>query len=328
MKRVLVTGANGFVGRAIVDALLKEPDLQVIVTFRSTGDTLAPLSNANGRVAVLPGIDLADVGSVARLPAELTYVVHAAALARFEGASDSELYRSNVEGARILLEHLRRTSGRTLKRLLFTSTIGVHDRPRFYDPAQPIREDSPCSPVSRYGATKLSAERLVRLSGLPYVIARLAWVYGPTMRRDSHIRVLADMCKRRHPLTRVDFPGRVSVAYITDLAEALRALLLKETLSHPVFLVAHREPVSFGEMFSLSHHLLGRDRKDRRSISLRWATTPLRLAAPLLPMKLRSLVEDYYVCSVERLEAEGIRLSTPFAEGIRQSMAVGRWFET
>lgn len=328
MKRVLVTGANGFVGRAIVDALLKEPDLQVIVTFRSTGDTLTPFGSANGRVAVLPGIDLTDMGSVARLPAELTYVVHAAALARFEGASDGELYRSNVEGARILLEHLRRTSGRTLERLLFTSTIGVHDRPRFYDSTQPIREDSPCSPVSRYGATKLSAERLIRLSGLPYVIARLAWVYGPTMRRDSHIRVLADMCKRRHPLTRVDFPGRVSVAYVDDLTEALLALLLKKTLGHPVFLVAHPEPVSFGRMFSLFHHLLSRDRKDCRSISLGWAAAPLRLTGPLLPMKLRSLVEDYYVCSVERLEAEGIHLRTPFDKGIHRSVTAGHWFET
>lgn len=328
MKRVLVTGASGFVGTAVVESLLAEPDVQVVATCRSNVKALRLSRQPEGLITLLPGIDLANASSVAQIPAELTHVVHAAALARFEGASESELHHSNVDGTGMLLEHLRRTSRKTLQRLLFTSTIGVHDRPRLYNPDQPIREDSPLLPVSRYGATKRSAERLVRLSGLPHVIARLAWVYGPTMRRDSHIRVLADMCKRRHPLTRVDFPGRVSVAYITDLAEALRALLLKETLSHPVYLVAHPEPVSFGRMFSLFHHLLGRDRKDCRSVSLRWATAPLRLAGPLLPMKLRSLVEDYYVCSVERLEAEDVRLSTPFDEGIRRSVTLGHWFDT
>lgn len=323
-----MTGASGFIGTAVIESLLAGSDVQVVATSRSAVQTFRVPTQPEGRVMLLPGIDLANVGAVAQIPAELTHVVHAAALAQFEGASDRELHRSNVEGTRILLEHLRRTSGKTLKRLLFTSTIGVHDRSRFYDPAQPIREDSPFSPVSRYGVAKLSAERLVRLSGIPHVIARLAWVYGPRMRRDSHIRVLAEMCRRRSLLTRVDFPGRVSVAYIEDLAGALRDLLLKDELGHPVFLVAHPEPVSFGRIFSLFHLLLDRDRKDRRSSSLRWATTSLRLAAPLLPMKLRSLVEDYYVCSVERLEAEGIRLSTPFDEGIRRSATFGGWFDT
>src|SRR5204863_416320 len=113
------------------------------------------------------------------------------------------------------------------------------------------------------------------LSGLPHVVARLSWVYGPMMRRDSHIRVLARMCRRGHPFTRIDFPGRVIVAFVEDVARAIVQLTLKPELAHPVYLVAHEQPVSFGEMlsrFAASFHGL----EARRPAKAPWAAVAMR----------------------------------------------------
>jgi UDP-glucuronate 4-epimerase len=323
MTHALVTGAAGFVGSAVVEALLARPGIRVSATCRSVSEALRDLAGKHSALTVLADIDLAEPAAVAALPGDVTHVVHAAAVARFQGVAASELERSNVLATQRLLDWARQ-SARTLQRFLHVSTFGVHDRPRFGGARRLLDETAPRAPTSRYGETKLQAERRVRLSGLPHVIARLPWVYGPRMRTDSHIRVLAEMCRRGHPVTRLDLPGRVSVAEVGDLASALDALLFKRELAHDTYLVAHATPVRLGRMFALFHEALGRPATLRR---VDWARPFVQLAAPALPMQLRSMFEDYYACDVSRLAAEGIRLATAFDHGIRTAVAEGRWFE-
>ena len=227
----------------------------------------------------------------------------------------------NVEGTRLLLERTGRDQA--LKRFLLASTIAVHDRPRLYPRGEPIREGSPTTPTSAYGVSKLQAERLAFDSGVPVVAARLAWIYGPGMRTDSHIRHLGLMCRSGRLLSRVALPGRVSVGFIDDTAAALAELLLKDTLSERVYLVAQHEPVAFGAIFSMFRKLLGRD---PRPLAPDWSIRPAASLGPFLPMKLRALLEDYYVCEPTRLASEGIHMPTPFEEGLRTSVEAGGWF--
>src|SRR5688572_25799956 len=99
MTRVLVTGAAGFVGGAVVDALLRHGCTEVVATCRRSSDHLRAALSQHPSLRILDDVDLAVPGDVERLPAELTHVVHAAALAGFE-AEPAALQRANVEATR------------------------------------------------------------------------------------------------------------------------------------------------------------------------------------------------------------------------------------
>ena len=321
-SHVLVTGSSGFIGHAVVLHLLENPDIRITATCR-TEDIGRLAALASSRLTIIKNVDLSRTESVRKIPGDLTQVVHAAALAQFKGRSASDLELNNVCATNNLLDHLRRTSIQTLRRFLYVSTIGVHDRPRFYDSSEPIREESTFAPGSKYGLSKLRAERLVRLSALPHAIARLSWIYGPEMRKSSHIRVFSKMCKEGNLVTRLELPGRISVAYIDDVAEVLGCMLLKDKLNYTSYLIASDQPVSYGTVFSTIHKLRGS--KSHMIVIPKWIWSLSRLAAPILPLEIRSLVEDYFACNTGRLASEGLRLKTSFEDGIRQSLKLGKW---
>lgn len=323
--RCLVTGASGLVGGATVRSLLARPDVErVIATSRREADDLKQLQReAGGRLVCVPGVDLTDPEQVFTLPGEYTHAIHAAALARFEGASPYALHRANVFATELLLDHLVEASKDSLQRFVYVSTIGVHDRPRRGSCERSIDETSPCAPTSSYGRSKLSGEERVRRRGLPFAIARLGWIYGASMRKDSHARVFAELCLRQHPVSQLDLPGRVMLADVDDTASALAALALRPGLSHDTYLVAHAEPISVGAIFSVFHELCGRPGRPRVPVPAGLCPAPLRR---LLPMKVRTIVEDYLVCRVDRLEREGISLDTGHEIGLQRAASTGRWF--
>ena len=154
--RVLVTGASGFVGRALVEELRHGERAYEVL----------PLERADG--------DLADEGVAERAIAEArpNFVVHAAArigVVRCEEEPELAL-RSNVL-ATIQVAHATAVHG---ARLAYVSTTDV------YGPAATANEETPPAPQSLYTLTKLWGEQIARLHAPErLLILRLASPYGP-----------------------------------------------------------------------------------------------------------------------------------------------------
>src|SRR6266700_4029892 len=139
--RILVTGASGFVGRALVEDLA-----------------------AQGH----------RVRAAMRQPADINAVVHLAGIAHITSGIAEDLYdRVNRAATAALAAAAARDR---IERLVFVSSIRAQSGPAC---DHPLTEADTPHPVDAYGRSKLAAEDAIRVAQLPFTILRPALIYGP-----------------------------------------------------------------------------------------------------------------------------------------------------
>jgi len=171
-RRVLVTGASGYLGANVVAALLADPGVAEVVAGVRTiaaGEALAVALGNPGRLQIRCG----------RLPEEpwslegIQGLVHAAAVRPGLGIDDARILMVNLEGTRRLLEQV---PGSEVTRVVFVSAQSVYGWRR----PPPWSERRPARPQTAYGLSKYVGEFLCRNLGgrVGTVALRLARVYG------------------------------------------------------------------------------------------------------------------------------------------------------
>lgn len=218
--RVLVTGANGFVGRAVVARLLAQGHGVVAATRRAeavgaepgvTWQIVGEVDGTTDWTAALAGVDAA-VHLVGR--------THKAG----EDARTWDTYRAvNVDGTRRLAEQARAAG---LRRLVFVSSVKAQAERTH----RPLRETDPPCPEDVYGQTKLAAERALadtlKGSRTGYTVLRPPLVHGP--RVPSNLRQLARATLAGWPLPFARVDNRRSLIGVGNLAD-----LVVHALDHP-----------------------------------------------------------------------------------------------
>ncbi|HZD26940.1 MAG TPA: NAD-dependent epimerase/dehydratase family protein [Alphaproteobacteria bacterium] len=199
MKHILVTGASGFIGGAVTEALAERGD-RVTAVDQQVGPLLATLAETYAEVRpqaceITEWAALSEL--VRREPPDA--VVHCAAVVGVP-ASVQAPFRTmevNVGGALTLFE-VARLHG--VKRILHMSTEETYGA--FRSPS--IDESHPQNPVLAYGISKLAVEQLGRsygaLYGLDVVNLRICWVYGPGLPRPRVPKTLVDAAVDGRPL--------------------------------------------------------------------------------------------------------------------------------
>jgi UDP-glucuronate 4-epimerase len=206
-ERVLVTGAAGFIGSALVERLLLRGDR---VIGLDNFDPFYPRAHKERNLATArahPGFrlveaDCADLATVRQRLAgeEFDLVVHLAAKAGVRPSLRQPLsyVSANVAGTQAILELARE---RGIERFVFASSSSVYGN----SPRVPFSEDDRVdAPISPYAATKVAGELLARtynhLYGLAVVALRFFTVYGPRQRPDLAIRKFATLMLRDEPI--------------------------------------------------------------------------------------------------------------------------------
>jgi dihydroflavonol-4-reductase len=174
-EKILVTGASGFVGSAVARKLL-EAGYSVRALVRGS----SPRAHLAGLDLEFFEGDLRDRKSLDRAVAGMRYLFHVAADYRLWARDKREIFASNVEGTRNLMEA---AMGAGLERVVYTSsvaTIALRPDGTSSNETTPLREDQG---IGAYKRSKIAAERLVEAMvaerGLPAVIVNPSTPIGP-----------------------------------------------------------------------------------------------------------------------------------------------------
>lgn len=328
MTRVVITGATGFIGSRLLERLTREgvhgQPVHVVAIARHP----ETLPEHLRRQVECHALDLAEapLDAIAAACGQGALVYHLAANASVAGGKAAA--RGNVRATERLLEVLR---GCAPQRIVYASSIGAVDRTPGDRCMEPLDEDSPPHPLTRYGASKLESERLVAASGLPFSIVRPTWVYGPNMRADSHLRVFLGMVRAGKPSTRINFPGRVSVIHVDDLCDALLLAGVHDAAQGQTYFATDNEPVSLGTLFRELGEITGRHAGTMAFPAL--FASPARALRRWLPLSVQCLSSDVLMASGARLGALGFAPAMSRRRGLvelaRSTAAAGdRWIVT
>lgn len=208
--KVLVTGATGFVGSHVVDALrASEHDVSFIA--RSTSN----LRWLEGSGAVRVDGSLFDVGSLRAAVADVDIIIHVAGLTAAK--NEAEFRKGNRDATKNLLDAVRAYRPQLQRFVHISSGAVVGPSP---SPEQAVDERSPLHPITAYGRTKKEAEDEVIAAGgdIPFTIVRPPAVYGP---RDSAILTFFQSVARGiAPIIGFD-EKQVSLIHARDLARGI-----------------------------------------------------------------------------------------------------------
>ncbi|MEW7858190.1 SDR family oxidoreductase [Pseudomonas chlororaphis] len=250
LPEVLVTGASGFVGEAIVFRLLADKKYNPIAVLRKPT-----------RLCGLCRIQSLDLGDAKSLPSlgNVQVVIHAAARVHVmnESVKDvlSEFRKINVDGTLRLARH---AADAGVKRFIFVSSIKVNGESTIL--GRPFRADDPSSPCDPYSVSKYEAEEALKKlghnTGMEIVIIRPPLVYGRGVK--ANFLGMLNLIYKGIPLPLGAIRNRRSLVAIGNLVSLIVTCIDHPAASNQTFLVSDGEDVSTTQLLRRLAKALGR----------------------------------------------------------------------
>lgn len=248
LMRVLVTGANGFVGRRVIKRL-RSANVEVIAAMRDPhpmppGVKVVQIKNIGGDTDWREALDGVDG------------IVHLAARVHVmnDKAHDplNEFRKVNLSGTRSLAE----AAVMKAKRIVFVSSIKVNGERTL--PGHPFSEKNHPHPHDPYAISKWEAEEALReisrTQGLEHVVLRPPLVYGPGVK--ANFQALIELIRKYPILPLGGIKNLRSMLYVDNLADAIFHCLNASKAANQTYLLKDGEDLSTTQLVErIAHHL-------------------------------------------------------------------------
>jgi len=313
---VVVTGADGFIGRALVAHFDSAGR-----AYRAIVRRIDPARRAKPGVRAAGDLATAPDAELDALLADATAVVHLAGRAHVLDETDSApaaAYASaNVEAT----VRLARAAVRArVRRFVFASTVKVNGEASA--PGHPFKPGDPPNPADDYARSKANAERelaaICKDTAASPIVLRLPLVYGPGVK--GNFLALLDEVARARPLPLGAIRNRRSLLYVGNLVDAIEAALAARSAPSGVHFITDAESVSVPALVTAVGNALG--------IPVRLKAVPVRLLAFAGQVAGRRALIERLVGTLEAdptsfSEATGWHPRYSLAEGLD---ATARWW--
>ncbi len=223
---ILMTGANGFVGRYLCAELSRTHNVRTLSFSTYESEEL----------------EKTDV------------VVHLAALVhQMKGAPEEEYFKVNTEKTIILAKRAKECGA---KHFIFMSTVKVYGEKTA---SKPFNEDSPCYPEDAYGQSKLLAEKKLRDmedANFTVSIVRSPLIYG------EHVKAnMLNLMKLINKVPILPFGGifnKRSLVYVGNLVAMIQEIIIQQKSG--IFLASDEQPVSTTQLVEILVDAMGKKR--------------------------------------------------------------------
>ncbi|MEZ5648790.1 MAG: NAD-dependent epimerase/dehydratase family protein [Alphaproteobacteria bacterium] len=255
MKRILVTGATGFVGRALCAHLQRCGWVVRAALRREQAGSSQPWSEA-----VIVG-DIDGSTNWASALRDVDLVVHLAAQVHVmqpDSKANEAFDRVNAEGTRCLAQSAAAAS---IKRLVFLSSIKVNGDATW--PGKNFTAASPPNPQDSYAQSKAKAEETLKQiglrTGMEIVILRPPLIYGPGAK--GNLATLMQWADTVWPLPLGGIDNQRSVIGLHSLIAAIETALFHPATANRVFLIAEEPALSTSTIIQSLRHGMSRSER-------------------------------------------------------------------
>ena len=293
LHRVFVTGATGFVGRTVIQALRAEGYVVRCLVRRGSERDLRGV----GAIERVEG-DVLSRQTLEEGMAGCDAVVHLVGIIREHVPTNTTFYRVHVQGTGNVVAAAASVG---VRRYIHMSALGAREGAR-----------------SRYHQTKWAAEEAVHACSLPWTIVRPSVIYG---RGDGFVSLLVWVV-RRLPVVPLIVGGRLQPVPVEQVAQGVARALSRPSAVKQTYEVGGPDRVTLGELVDLIGKVLGRRRILKFNVPrvvVRVATRALHRLPyfPLTPDQLLMLEEDN-VCDPAPFFSTFGLAPLPLATGLRQ----------
>lgn len=259
-KRVLVTGADGFIGSHLTEQLVRQGARVRALSLYNSFNHWGWLESTDilGQVEVVCG-DIRDPFFCKKITAGIDTVFHLAALIAipYSYQAPAGYIETNVNGT---LNICQAALENGCRRMIQTSTSEVYGTARYV----PIDENHPLQPQSPYSASKIGADAIAesyhRAFDLPLTIARPFNTYGPRQSARAVIPGIISQIAGGQPELRLgDLTPTRDFTFVDDTCRGLRALAASETTLGETVNIGSNNEISIGELARLIKDMMGSD---------------------------------------------------------------------
>lgn len=255
MKRVVLTGATGFVGRRLLAQLESLPDVSAVAVVRRSLDAQYSLASVASVSDIGPLTDWSSIVTASDVVIHVAARVHVRERS-FSSSALADFRRMNVDAT---INLARQAAEQGARRFIFISSIKVNGENTYA--GRGFTADDLPSPADAYGTSKLEAERaLTRIAAeteMEIVIIRPPLVYGPGVK--ANFLSIMNWIYQGIPLPLGSIVNRRSLIAVDNLVDLIVKCIDHRAAANQTFLASDGEDLSTPELLRDLGTALGRE---------------------------------------------------------------------